>query len=127
MTKLSIMSPYSQFLEACEMANISVLSDENCARLLAITYIYGGSMEAFTKNQKLVDEILYAQRKLNIMGGEAPNFNHIKLINKYIKELESFYQNTQYLKDSESPFATIHPDWVVDFMSERYNITKLWR
>lgn len=61
------------------MANISVLSDENCARLLAITYIYGGSMEAFTKNQKLVDEILYAQRKLNIMGGEAPNFYHVKL------------------------------------------------
>jgi hypothetical protein len=99
--------------EACQEAGIPILSLDKCCRLLAIVYVMGGSMEAFTHNTRLVAEWRYAQHRCNIYEGRVPDKEALTLIRKYVSELESYYEG----RSSE----TEHPRWVMDIMA-RYGI-----
>jgi hypothetical protein len=83
-------------------------------------------MEAFTHNGKLMAEWQYAQKRLNIVGGETPNEVGAMLIEQYVSELETYYANAPYKGNASSPLAKEHPEWVVEFMAKRYNIEHLW-
>lgn len=117
---------YEQWLESCLQVGIPAISTDTCARLLAIIGVIGGSMEAFTHNMKLVAEWKYAQKKLNVLGGETPDEEGARLMRRYYHELNDYYNNATKNEESESPFAVIHPNWVVNMMKERYGIEKLW-
>lgn len=117
---------YQQWLDSCREIGLPALSTDSCARLLAIVGVIGGSMEAFTHNEKLIAEWKYAQQKLNVLGGETPDEEGVLLIRKYYSELKNYYKNAPKNEESESPVAVIHPQWVVNFMKERYGIEKLW-
>ena len=117
---------YEQWLESCLQVGIPALSVDTCARILAIIGIIGGSMEAFTHNKKLIAEWKYAQKKLNILGGETPDKEGSELMRKYYNELKDYYETAPKNDESSSPLAVIHPEWVVDLMRNRYGIEKLW-
>lgn len=120
------MEDYKRLLQSCLEAGIPILSLDTCCRLLAIVYVIGGSMEAFTHNGKLMADWQYAQQRLNIVGGETPNEEVALLIKQYVNELETYYANAAYSGNSSSPLAKEHPEWVVEFMTKRYGIEHLW-
>jgi hypothetical protein len=119
------MEDYRKWLQTCLAVGIPALSLDTCARLLAIVYVIGGSMEAFTHNGKLKADWEYARKRLKIEGGVIPDADGAELLRKYARELESYYENAPTDK-SVSPFAKAHPEWVKRFMENRYGITGLW-
>ena len=115
---------YSNWINGLSELGIHPISDDTVARLLAIVYVYGGSME-FIFNNKLKTDILYAQKRAKLNGGETPDAAIADEMKRYIKDIEDFLKNAKRVK-SDSPFAVEHPQWVKDFMSERYNIKRMW-
>jgi hypothetical protein len=63
---------------------------------------------------------------LNIGDGLTPDEEGAELLREYVDELESFYEDAPTNEDSGSPLAKVHPEWVVEFMNNRYNINHLW-
>ena len=61
---------YKSLLSTAEEAGIKMLSDERCCQLLAWVLELGGYTEESTHNFKLNQDILIAQKRLNILGGE---------------------------------------------------------
>lgn len=115
---------YEQWLQGLDSVGIHPISDDTVAKILAIVYVYGGSME-FIFNYKLMVDIAYAQKRARLNGTEAPNAFIVNEVKRYIKDIEDFLKNAKSVK-SDSPFAVEHPQWVKDFMEERYNIKKMW-
>lgn len=120
------MGLYEQWLESCRQSEIPALTKDTCARLLAIIGVIGGSMEAFTHNEKLIADWKYAQKRFNLEGGEMPDSEGVALIKRYYHQLNDYYEKAPRNEESQSPLAVIHPKWVVDMMKERYGIEKLW-
>jgi hypothetical protein len=109
------LSPMNKFMaamyETCLRNEIPVISGDKCCRLLAWVYIYGGQYE-IPLMPKLYYAIMYAQRRLNIMGGmggESMDLELIKTLQNYIRELEAC--GSDY--DDATP-----PQWVYDLMAE---------
>lgn len=63
---------YAQWLGSCRQAGIPAISSKTCAKILAIVYVYAGSMELIF-NTKMKTEIEYAKRRANLSDGEMPN------------------------------------------------------
>lgn len=78
---------YKKWCDTLQSASIKPISDDTCCKLLAITYIYGGGNEAFVLNYKLQTDIRYAQKRLNILGGEIPDLKLTPILRRYIREL----------------------------------------
>ena len=70
------------------------LTDDYCCRLLAWLYVHGGGVEATVQSPSLNGDILLAQKRLNIYGGETPNAALILTMQGFIKELEKNEQCT---------------------------------
>lgn len=115
-----IQDLYSQWVDAFEWAGIKPLGDETCCKLLTIIYVYGGSME-FTYNKKLMRDARYAQKRANLYGGETPDAEMIKRIQELTDKLAGELESAP----SDKNGRLIHPQWVTDFMSERYGIEEM--
>lgn len=81
---------YQDILETALNADLHVLSDEKCCQLMAWVLDIGGYTEESTHNIKLKTDIFYAQKRLNILGGEIPTPENIPMIKKYHKELIAY-------------------------------------
>ena len=115
---------YKSWVESLSQAGIHPISDDTVAKILAIVYVYGGSME-FIYNKKLMTDIVCAEKRAKLNGAEVPDSDIVNDMQRYIKDIEDFLKNAKNVK-SDSPFAVEHPQWVKDFMEERYNIKKMW-
>ncbi len=102
---------YEKWSNTLQSADIGPISDDTCCKLMAITYVFGGANEAFTHNTKLVSDIKYAQKRMNLFGGEIPNADLLPKYQAYTKEL----QPNGWFGDE------VKCDWAVELMS-RYNI-----
>jgi hypothetical protein len=78
---------YKLLLETSEAAGLKVLSDEYCCELLAWLFVYGGGNEMVVYNEKLNTDILIAQKRLNVFGGEIVNSEHRRLLNEKANEI----------------------------------------
>ena len=116
------MDDYNKLINTCECAGISFMSLDTCCRLLAIVHTIGGYYEIFTHHTKLLLDIKYAQRRLNIFGGEIPDKEGVLLLKQYINELESYYKDAPKKDDCEAVFSTKHLPWVEKFLDRRYKI-----
>ena len=94
---------YQAIVETALNAGLQVFSDEKCCRLMAWLLNIGGYTEESTHNSKLKADIFYAQKRLNILGGEIPTPENIPMIKKYHKELIA-YLNEEIEK----------PQWLID-------------
>lgn len=113
---------YAQWLESCRQADIPAISADTCAKILAIVYVYAGSME-LVFNTKLKADIEYAHKRANLFGGEVPNMDIAELMKTYIRDIEQFYETKAERGIFQIPKS--HPEWVCKFMKERYGITEL--
>lgn len=78
----------AQFETAFNQLGTSMMSNDFAAKLLAYVYVMGGGNEAVTLHQGLHAGIRIAQQKFNLYGGETPSIEGIRLLQKYIPELE---------------------------------------
>lgn len=115
---------YTQWMEAFDGTGIKPISDETVAKILAIVYVYGGSME-LVFNKKLMADVEYCKKRCNISGGEAPDPKMVGLVKKYISQLEDELKAAPQDHTKESPFAIVHPEWVCTLMKDRYGITAM--
>jgi len=92
---------YRQLINSCEAAGLKVISDEKCCKLLAWLYAYGGSTESVVFSYKLNEDIQYAQKRLNVFGGEKINTD--EQLRGYLLEVEKSCQG-------KAP----HPPWAYE-------------
>lgn len=111
---------YSQWIEALETVGLKPISDDTCCKLLAVVYVFGGNSESFTSHLKLVADIQYSQKRMNINGGLIPNADLLPILQTYIKELEVPLDMASYKE--KSSFKKCSDSWAFDFMKDRYGI-----
>ena len=97
MTLEQQIADYKVMLETAAQCGIKIVSDDKCCRILAWTYVHGGGNESTTVNLKLNADILEAQKRLNLFGGECVNAELLPTLQAYIKEAET--SNPQWIAD----------------------------
>jgi hypothetical protein len=97
------------FYDTAFCAGLPVISGDECCRLLAWLYVYGGGREECVLNANLREPIFYAQKRLNIFGGEHPDAELLPIFQQYIRSISDF----------RAP-----PDWVVE-LEKKYKIKPL--
>ena len=74
---------------AFESVGITNLSDDDCCAILAWFNNEKGSTEEVVYNRKLNRDLLIAQQRLNLFGGEVPNRKLVVQLNNFRHELEN--------------------------------------
>lgn len=97
MTHEKQIADYKAMLATAEQAYLKIISDDRCCRILAWLYVHGGGNEDTTVNLKLNADILEAQKRLNLFGGERVNSELLPLLQTYIKESET--NNPKWIAD----------------------------
>lgn len=90
------MTDYEKWIKTFENVGISPLKKETCYKLMAWLLTEGGQVEV-NYNTKLMSDLKFAQKQLNIVGGENPTKTTRQEIKKYTKEIEN--GKATWLKD----------------------------
>lgn len=115
-------SLYKDWLVAFEQIGYPAIGRDTAARVLAVTYAHGNN-EALTHNSKYLADIAHIQKMYGVNGGEVPDGDLIVLIQRYVKELEDYYEEHRNDKtDGEAVFHNKAPQWARDLFMNRYNI-----
>lgn len=122
-TKEMVNNDYRNLIRTCESAGIPFMSLDKCCRLLAIIHTLGGNNEIFTHHVKLLEDVKYAQRRLNLFGGEVPDPEGLQLLKGYVRELDSYYESAPKKEGSDALYSPKHPPWVEELLKKRYRIT----
>ena len=94
-----------QFYETALPVGIPVISGDKCCQILAWLFIYGGANEQTIINERLRDSILYAQRRLNINGGELPDKELVPVLQSYIKSVVDWVKPPDWVLELEKEFG----------------------
>ena len=84
--------------DTCLSAGIPIISDDECCQLLAYLHLEGGCNEEITLRESIRSALFYAQKRLNIYGGERPNTAIRDLMsakNDQIKDELEYMRNKQ--------------------------------
>jgi hypothetical protein len=108
---VNIRDLVDSFFDTVEMLDIKVFSDSFCCQLLAWLYVFGDDEEKVVSNHYLRESLFYAQRRLNLLGGEIPNAELMLICQSYVKE-------AQEARDGKIDM----PDWVIS-IEKRYRLT----
>jgi hypothetical protein len=100
----------AQLYATAESAGLKIISDDKCCRLLAWLHVCGGTNEQTVFDGRLNNALLYAQKRLNLLGGEIPDVELLPVLHEYIKSIT----------DHKNP-----PEWVLELEKE-YDI-KVYR
>ena len=98
---------YMGMLDDALTVGLPIISTDTAARLMAITYVYGGGNEVLILSPKFQCDCKYIQKRFGIQGGEIPDAEFASTLRSYVKELENSKEC---------------PQWVHDLMKRRYNI-----
>ena len=98
---------YMGMLNDALAVGIPIISTDTAARLMAITYVYGGGNETLVLSPKFQCDCKYIQNKFGIQGSEVPDAKFSTFLQTYVKELEN---------------SKVCQQWVHDLMESRYNI-----
>jgi hypothetical protein len=86
-------------------ANMPLIPDDKCCRLLAWLYVYGGNNEQVVFDGRLNNAIFYAQHRLNLFGGELPDAELVSVLQEYIKSVEDYSNPPEWVADLEKEFG----------------------
>ena len=98
---------YMGMLNDALAVGLPIISTDTAARLMAITYVYGGGNGTLVLSPKFQCDCKYIQKKFGIQGGEVPDADFASTLRSYVNELENSKEC---------------PQWVNDLMNKRYNI-----
>jgi hypothetical protein len=105
MTKEEVIAIREQLYATAEYAGLKIISNDNCCRLLAWLYLYGGENEAVVVNDRQRNLFTQAQRRLNLFGGEIPNMELVPVLQGYIKSVEDYSNLPEWVIDLEKEFG----------------------
>lgn len=103
------MTEYEKLMATASQCGLKIISDDFCCKLLAWLYMFGAETEMVTYNVKLRTDILEAQKRLNVFGGEIPQSGLAEKLRGYIKECGEYFKPNR-------------PEWINE-IDKRYNIT----
>ena len=98
---------YMGMLNDALAVGMPIISTDTAARLMAITYVYGGGNDILVLSPNFQCDCKYIQKKFGIQGSEVPDAKFATFLQTYVKELENSKEC---------------PQWVRDLMNRRYNI-----
>ena len=91
--------------DAALIANLPILSGDKCCQLLAWVSVYGGGHEQAVLDERLRNAILYAQQRLNINGGEAPDRELIPIMAGYIRSVADYDKPPEWVLALEKEYS----------------------
>jgi len=95
--------------DTCLSAGIPIISDDECCQLLAYLHLEGGCNEEITLRESIRSALFYAQKRLNIYGGERPNVELLPVFQKYASSC------------TRKEFDEDPPEWVLA-LEKKYQI-----
>jgi hypothetical protein len=101
-----------QFYTTAGLAELKIIPDDKCCRILAYLFVYGGSNEQLI-DSRVSDAAFYAQGRLNILGGEKPDAALVPILQDYIKSIKDYKNPPEWVLELEKEYA-IKPhrgDW----------------
>jgi len=90
--------------ETALSAGLPVISGDKCCRLLAWLYVYGGGNEQVIEG-KLNAAIIYAQKRLNILGGETPDAELMPVLTEYVRSIADFKNPPEWVDRLEKEYG----------------------
>ena len=93
-----------QLYETAIIAGMPLISENKCCQLMAWLYIYGGANEQVVFDERLRYSIFYAQKRLNIIGGEIPDQKLLLVLQNYIKSITDYKNPPEWVIDLEKEF-----------------------
>jgi len=82
-------------------AGIHIITDEECCQLLAYMHLEGGGNEQLVVDERIRNALFYAQKRMNLFGGERPNIELLPIFQKYVHSV------------SRKEFDNNPPEWVL--------------
>ena len=95
----------NQLYETALSTGIPIISGEKCCQILAYLYVYGGANEQVIYNDRLRNAIFYAQKRLNIEGGENFNTELAEKMKEYIKSIADHYNPPEWVIELENEYG----------------------
>jgi hypothetical protein len=105
-----------QFYVSAGLAGLKIISDDECCRLLAWLYVYGGGNEQVL-DSRVSNAIFYAQGRLNLLGGETPDADLLPVLQGYIKDITGD-NPLDFLGNPKNDKYDNPPEWVVSLEKE---------
>lgn len=99
-----------KMIDTFTAAGIPWMTDETCAMLLAVLYVYGNN-EQMVFSPAFKQDCEYVRDRFNIKGGETPDGDFAWLLKGYVSELENLSERGEGI-----------PQWASDLYSGRYGI-----
>jgi hypothetical protein len=93
-----------QFFLTAGLAGLKIYPDDKCCRLLAWLLVYGGENEQVLDG-RFSSAVFYAQGRLNLRGGEAPNTELVPVLQSYIKSVEDYDNPPEWVIELEKEFG----------------------
>lgn len=100
-------------------AGIPMISEDTCARILAVIHIHGEN-EAFTFCPKLHADLEYISKRFHVHGAGTPPLHFAHLVRDYSQELTEYERSHVY--HGEAVFGKAYSPWAVSLFKERYGI-----
>jgi hypothetical protein len=91
------------FYTTAGSAGLKVIPDDKCCRILAWLYVYGGANEQVLED-RIAGHIFYAQGRLNIFGGEAPDAALVPVLQSYIESVTDYDSPPAWVKELEKEY-----------------------
>jgi hypothetical protein len=91
--------------ETALSAGIQIISGDKCCQLLSYLYVYGGENEQMTMDGRINSAMLYAQKRLNILGGEIPDVDLLPVLQDYIKSITDYDKPPEWVLDLEREYG----------------------
>jgi hypothetical protein len=92
-----------QFYLTAGLNGLKIIPDDTCCRLLAWLYVYGGGQEQVIDG-KLSGHILYAQGRLNILGGGKPG-ELAGVMKEYIASVTDYHEPPAWVLELEHEYG----------------------
>lgn len=110
---------YERLAASSKAAGLPIISGDWACKLLAWLYAFGGGNEAVVFNDALYRDIKFAQKRLNLEGGEIPNTELLPKLQGYLREVEPYLSAPTDAEGNSKPFVV--PEWVKE-ICERYGL-----
>jgi hypothetical protein len=88
-----------------ESAGLKILSDDKCCRLLAWLHVCGGTNEQTVLDSRLSNALLYAQNRLNLLGGEIPDAELLPVLMGYIRSIIDYKNPPEWVLELEKEYG----------------------
>ena len=100
-----------QWNEACLQLDLSSLTTDTAAKIMAVLYQYGNN-EAMVFNYHFVADCEYIQKRFHIQGGETPDVDFVVKFQYWHKEI------MDYVKEHAEGIVP----WAVKLFKDMYDI-----